>query len=168
MAPSTTSAKEQTGLLPLALVSPVDLGRMIRELEKLKETLDQDHLRGKEHHDKVLKTSELLGATGELNKIDFREHAQRQNLLHFLQQVREKAPLLHMSFSADPNPDFIEKIMAWLRREIHPLTLLTIGMQPNIGAGCVLRTTNHYFDFSLRKDLVAKNDEFMQALREAV
>ena len=61
-----------------------------------------------------------------------------------------------MSFSADPSVTFLTKLMTWLRQEIHPQVLLTVGLQPTIGAGCILRTTNRYFDFSLRQDFANK------------
>ena len=54
--------------------------------------------------------------------------------------------------------------MTWLRREIHPLVLMTVGLQPNIGAGCIVRTTNKYFDFSLRQDFANKRDLLQAAL----
>ena len=51
--------------------------------------------------------------------------------------------------------------MAWLRREIHPVVLLTVGLQPSIGAGCIVRSTNKQFDFSLREDFLKKHDLLM-------
>jgi len=63
-----------------------------------------------------------------------------------------------MSLSADPSTRFLEKLVTWLRREIHPQVLLTIGLQPTLGAGCVLRTPNRQFDFSLRQDFAKKRD----------
>jgi hypothetical protein len=74
---------------------------------------------------------------------------------------------MHISFSADPSPVFTDKLMTWLRREIHPFVLLTVGLQPNIGAGCIVRTTNKQFDLSLRQDFKAKRDLLLEQLTKA-
>ncbi len=105
-----------------------------------------------------------MDQTIQLNKVDLANDTHRKQLQEYLILIKQKAPILHISFSADPTSAFIEKIMAWLRREIHPLVLLTIGLQPNIGAGCVVRSTNKYFDFSLRKDFEKKRDLLLGTL----
>jgi hypothetical protein len=55
-----------------------------------------------------------------------------------------------------------------LRENIHPLVLITFGLQPNIGAGTVVRTTNKYFDFSLGQALAKNRTMLMAQLREAI
>jgi hypothetical protein len=170
MAPSPvkeTKAHVKAGAIPLAVVSSVDLGRLLRELEKYDDAMEQRRLRGEDPATAVVKSSRLLEATAELNGIDLSAAIQRKNLHQFLAQVQAHAPVLHMSFSADPSAAFVAKLMTWLRREIHPTLLLTVGMQPSIGAGCIVRSTNHYFDFSLRKDFEKKSGLFIKALREA-
>jgi hypothetical protein len=46
--------------------------------------------------------------------------------------------------------------------------LVRVGLQPNIGAGCVVRTTNKSFDFSLRRFFDSKHEFFMKKLHEVV
>jgi hypothetical protein len=58
------------------------------------------------------------------------------------------------------------KLTAWLRTNIHPTLLITVGLQPGIGAGCVVRTANKYFDLSLGKSFVKKRELLMQRLRD--
>ncbi|MDB5169035.1 MAG: hypothetical protein JWO41_391 [Candidatus Saccharibacteria bacterium] len=162
MAPKT-AATAPAFSLPLSVVGPVDLGRMIRELEALDNELLQQELR-KDQQVKLPKTSHLLDQTIELNKYDLLKEADRKELKQQLAHLHDSAPTLHISFSADPSPLFIEKIMAWLRKEISPQLLLTIGEQPNIGAGCVVRTTNKYFDFSLRDHFMKQKVLLMESL----
>ena len=154
MAPEQQAGR--TYSLPVLVAGPIDVGRLIRELETLDTMLLQTKL--KDGDASMPKTSRLMGQLVELNKLNIGDEAQRKQLLAFLQAVKKSAPVLHISFSADPNVAFIEKIMSWLRREIHPLVLMTIGLQPNIGAGCVVRSTNKYFDFTLRKNFDSKRD----------
>jgi G3E family GTPase len=101
----------------------------------------------------------------QLNKLDLAQPGHRAALRQFLASVKASSPVLHLSFSADPAPAFLEKLMAWLRREIHPALLVTIGLQPTIGAGCLLRTTNKYFDFSLRQRFADKRQLLQAALQ---
>ncbi|HWT56115.1 MAG TPA: hypothetical protein VN031_03745 [Candidatus Microsaccharimonas sp.] len=154
--------------LPVAVSSPVDLGRLIRELEAIDNALNQNAIRTNQTATALPKMSELLTQTVELNKLNLLQTTDRTLLMQFLVSVRERAPRLHMSFSADPSPQFSEKLTSYLREQIHPLALVTFGLQPNIGAGCVLRTTNKYFDFSLGAALNQKRDVVMQTLREAI
>lgn len=150
--------------LPVSVVGPVDLGRLIRELESLDNELMQQELRAGTEV-KLPKTSKLLDQTIQLNKTDLLKPEARKQLQQVLTKLRDTAPVLHISFSADPAPLFIEKIMTWLRTEIDPLVLLTVGEQPNIGAGCVVRTTNKYFDFSLREHFMKQRELLMESLK---
>jgi F0F1-type ATP synthase delta subunit len=154
--------------LPTSVTSRIDLGRLIREVEALNEFLEQAAIRQPGSAVKMPKTSRFLDEILELNKINVLVEADRSRLRAFLTIVKQKAPVLHMSFSADPSPVFTQKLTTWLRREIHPFVLLQVGLQPNIGAGCVVRTTNKYFDFSLRERFTASRPLLMQKLQGAV
>lgn len=136
--------------LPVLVNTPSDVGRLTHELEMLDNQILQDSLGVK--HEGPAKLTKLLEETMRLNKLDSSKQEDRQRLQKFLKEVRDDAPIIHISFSAEPTVAFMEKLVAWLRREVHPLILVTIGLQPNLGAGCVVRTTNKYFDLSLRKD----------------
>jgi F0F1-type ATP synthase delta subunit len=133
------------------------VGRLSREIQALDDFLTQAAVRTPGTSMKLPRTSKLLDEMLETNKLNALKHEERQRLIGFLMTVKSKAPVLHMSFSADPTPLFVQRLTTYLRQEIHPLVLVQIGLQPNIGAGCVLRTTNKYFDFSLRRNLKDKH-----------
>jgi F0F1-type ATP synthase delta subunit len=63
---------------------------------------------------------------------------------------------------------FISKIISWFRKEVNPQILLQVGVQPNITAGCVLRTPNKYFDLSLKQRMLQNKDSLAQKLNEAL
>ena len=148
MAPN--SSAEGILQLPISVVSRVDVGRLLREFEAIDSFLQQAAIREPGTQMKLPRTSRLFDETVELNKLNMLHEADRHRLNDFLVQVKKNAPVLHMSFSADPSPLFTQRLVTWMRAELHPLVLLQVGMQPNMGAGCVVRTTNKYFDFSLR------------------
>jgi F0F1-type ATP synthase delta subunit len=162
MAPKVTSKKLA---LPSSVVGPVDLGRLLRELDTLDNTLMQLRLQ-KEAKPKLPATSRLLDQTIELNKLNLLEPADFKELQRFLVTTKAQAPVLHISFGADPSPLFTQKLVLWLRQEINPLVLLTVGLQPSIGAGCMVRTTNKYFDFSLRERFAKQRQLLVSQLQE--
>lgn len=151
-----TEAAQRQMSLPVQVSSAVDVGRLIRELEQIDNAVLQLGLRAAGTTVQMPKTTHLMDQIIGLNKLNLLRPEDRAALYKFLTGVHNKAPVLHMSFSADPAPAFIEKLMVWLRREVHPNILLTIGLQPTIGAGCIVRSTNKYFDFSLRQDFIKK------------
>jgi len=151
VAPETKPEARRTPGLPILISSPADVGRLLRELEMIDESLLQLSLRTGGQEVKMPKTSSLMDQTIQLNNLNLLKPADRSALKQFLLIVRQTAPVLHISFGADPSVAFAEKLMTWLRKEIHPFTLVTIGLQPNLGGGCVLRTANREFDLSLRR-----------------
>lgn len=165
MAHKAEAVKQVVGL-PLLVARPIDVSRLQRELIVIEEMASQAKLADKDVA--LPKTSQLMDQTVELNKLNLSSASDRKLLTDLLNLVKKQAPVLHISFNSDPPSIFIEKLMDWLRREIHPIVLITIGLQPSIGAGCVVRTTNKYFDFSLRKDLSTKRDLLLAKLRAEV
>ena len=159
--------KKMVGL-PFVLATPTDLGRLIREMDSLDELIMQSELRQKDHPVKLPHTSLLMEKTLEINKVNLLDKEERKMLKEFLNNTKAKAPVLHISFSADPSPAFMVKLITWLRQEIHPFVLVTIGLQHNLGAGCIVRSTNKYFDMSLRQDFAKKRELLMQSIAERV
>lgn len=157
-------ADTQSLKLPVMVSGPVEVGRLVREIGDINEALLQLGLREGGSKTKMPQTSRLMDQTIEINNLNLLHQDDRKALEAYLVAIREKSPVVHMSFSADPSADFIEKLMSWLRQEIHPEILLTIGLQPNLGAGSILRTTNKYFDLSLRKDF----DNKRQLLKDMI
>lgn len=168
MAPNANVATDTYLHLPLSIVTKVDVGRLIRELDQIDAFLKGAAIRQPGTAVKMPRTSRLLDETVEINKLNLLHEEDRIRLIQFVNQVRTEAPIMHISFSADPSPAFTGKLITWLRSEIHPVVLLQLGLQPNIGAGCVLRTTNKYFDFSLRERLKQKGGILAETLKGVV
>lgn len=170
MAPSAaTDTSTDTYLhLPLSVVTKVDTGRLIRELDQIDIFLKGATIRQPGTPVNLPRISRLLDETTQVNKLNLLHEDDRARLIQFVNQVRSNAPILHISFSADPSPAFTQKLITQLRSEIHPLVLLQLGLQPNIGAGCVVRTTNKYFDLSLRSRLKQKGNILSETLKGAI
>lgn len=155
----------KAGQLPALAVGKAEINRLLRELAAIDNTLLEHTLRKKGGDARMLKTSRLMDQLIEVNGLDPLHKEDRERLRRFLETVNDRAPVLHVSFSADPTPAFLEKLVAWLRENIHPQVLMTVGVQPTIAAGCIMRTTNKYFDFSLRQDFEGKRDLLLEKLK---
>lgn len=151
-------------VLPGQVIGRVDVGRLLREVEELDNFMKQAAIREPGTPVKMPKTSRLVDEMVTTNKLNMLHEADRARLIDFLKSVKAKAPIMHMSFSADPSPTFLTKLIAWLRAEIHPLVLLQVGLQPNIGAGVIVRTTNKHFDFSLRQRFKKEREKLVLKL----
>lgn len=138
-------------LLPDGAVTRADVGRLMREAEAVASFLDQAATRQPGTAVQLPKTSHLLEEMVASNKLNLLQPADRKQLADFLKVVRTKAPILHISFNSDPSPIFQQRLITWIRQQMHPYILLQIGLHPSIGAGCIVRTTNKFYDFSLRQ-----------------
>jgi hypothetical protein len=143
--------------LPMAVVTPSDLGRLIRELEHIEDRLQKLKVHGPDHSIAMPKTTHQMEKLITLNKFNLLHPGDRHALRTFLASVKKEAPVMHISFSSEPSPALLERLL-------NPLVLLTIGLQPAIGAGCIVRTTNKYFDLSLRQTFIAKRQLLLEQI----
>lgn len=155
-------------ILPNEIISPTDVVRLRREIESLDEFFRQSEIRQGGTLQSPPRYSRLLDSIVVSNNFNLLQSQDRATLSDFLQFLHEQAPILHMSFSTDPPGPYIQKIVSWLRNTVGEYVLVRVGLQPNIGAGCIVRTENHSFDFSLRKYFTAKKSYFTEKLHEVV
>lgn len=152
--------------LPIGLATRADAGRLLREAEAIGDFLRQAAIRKPGTSLKLPKSSQLLDELLDANKLNMLQADDRERAAKALRKIYSSAPLLHMSFATEPSPLFLQKLMEWLRQNIHPNVLLQIGLQPSLGAGCVIRSTNKYFDFSLRQRFSDQRNLLINMLRE--
>lgn len=160
-------AKKTLGL-PIAVVSPTDVARLLREIENLDEFFRQSTIRTGGAPQTAPRYSRLLDEVVVANSLNLLQIDDRQWLIESFRALENSAPIMHVSFSVDPPGPYVQKIVNWFRQNIRSDVLVRVGLQPNIGAGCVVRTTNKSFDFSLRKFFDNKHDFFMKRLHEVV
>jgi hypothetical protein len=161
------ASKKDSEIIKLSdqLITSVDLGRTIRELEALHESLYQAALRqpGKSVH--LAKSSRTLEELAALNGVSLLDQGHREQLLNLLKALSVHAPKIHISFAVEPTGVFLKKMVTWLRENIHPLLLMDVGLQPNLAAGCSIRTNNKIFDLSLRQRLFENRQKLIDGIR---
>ncbi|MBI1952306.1 hypothetical protein HYS42_01110 [Candidatus Saccharibacteria bacterium] len=150
-------------VLPAQLSGKTSVNHLLRELEELEDALIEDS----GNQPPQLKATGLLSQTAEANGYNLLEKVHRQHIAEQLTKIRDHAPVVHISFAAEPSPKVTETVVAWLRSNIHRYILLQVGLQPAIAAGCVLRTPNKIFDMSLGASLQKQTPYLSQLLKAA-
>lgn len=151
-------------ILPVEIVTKADIIRLKRELENMDEFLHQSSLRKGGAATKLPKVHPLVEEFGKVAESNLLHKEDRDKLLKLAQNIITTAPVIHVSFAVTPSPVFLQKLVKWFRTEINSTTLLQVGLQPSIAAGCIIRTPNKQFDFSLRQFLSSKQDQLISSV----
>ena len=144
---------EQSIVLPLSVITVIDLSRVGREISNLDDFLLQSTIRTPGTPMSLPRLSKLLDDTAQVNKLNLLEQDDRTALINALSYIKEHGPRMHISFSAEPSATFVTRVAEYIRNNISPLVLLQVGLQPTIAAGCIIRTPSKQFDLSLRRHL---------------
>jgi G3E family GTPase len=144
------------------------LARLVREVEGLDNDFEVQKARARATGQQVAyrmpSLSRSLADFLELNKINVGDDQGRMLLKEQLRVMKDQAPIIHMTFAVEADPTSLAQLVAYLRKEIHPQTLLSIGLQPSLVGGAYVRTPNHVHDFSLRELLASKRGVIAQEL----
>lgn len=151
--------------LPTKIVSRGDLNRILRELNRLNDYLVGAQFKGDDPAAVNQNISPLLGELAAANNYDLMDENRRKELYAQLETLSAKGPGLHISFTSAPSPNSLEKVIVWLRGNIHPQVLLSVGLQPTIAAGCVLRTPNRVIDMGLKQTLMEKQPLLLEMIK---
>lgn len=154
--------------LPVSIVSPTDIARLAREIEQLDDYFRSQEIRQAGTPNAMPRLSKLMDQLAADNQLNLLDKGDRGHILTLLESLHKSAPVMHISFSVDPPGSYVQRIVDWLRQNIHQHVLVTVGLQPNIGAGCIVRTNNRLFDFSLREFFSQKREFFIEKLHAAL
>ena len=161
---SEPAALSQRISLPALISGPTDIRHIRRELEALDQYVEQVSFREPGKQPLLPKSSRLLDLLANNNNINLLVNDERTRLSNFLIELERSAPIIHLSLASDPSAAFTAKLVAWFRTNIHPHALLQIGLQPNIVAGCMVRTSSKWFDLSLRNRFSERHELLVKAI----
>jgi F0F1-type ATP synthase delta subunit len=99
-----------------------------------------------------------------MNSLQLLKSDDRKAFKALLAQIKKAAPTIHFGFATAPSLTFLAKLVSWLRTNVHPQILIRVGLEPSIIGGCIVRSTNKQFDFTLRKHFLSKHDVLVKAL----
>jgi F0F1-type ATP synthase delta subunit len=151
--------------LPLTVITKLDVLRLVRETVALNEYMMQASLRsGGTPMQQLPKLSRLLDDTARANGVNLLDAEHRRLLQAALEELKAHAPIMHISFAAEPSAAFLTQIITWLRMNVHPDLIIQVGLQPQIAAGCIVRSENKLFDLSLRANFTSKREQLAAML----
>lgn len=154
--------------LPPALIGRADVSRLLREIEKVDYSLETQAIRTPGQPLTIPAMSRALTETIALNNVDVTNLDERKRLLESLREAKEKAPNVQITFAVDPEPAITSQLVSWIRTNLHPRALVTVGLQPAIIGGCIVRTPDHIYDFSLRKRFKDEQANLIQAINASI
>lgn len=153
-------------ILPTSVVSKVDISRLVREFEWLDNSMAAKVVRKKAgvSSEEVPAMSPQLAAFIEKNPLELENTTARSAYIKQLRLLKEKVPVVNMTFAVVADPESLQQLVAWYRESAHPQTVIEAHLQPALVAGTYLRTANHVFDLSVRNALKSKHGELVAML----
>ena len=155
-------------ILPPSVVSKVDVSRLVNEVEQIDNELTTAIVRAKAGAQAPPQPtlSRQLEDFLVQNKMTLVDPRERTNLVKQLRILKDKVPVVHMTFAVPADPESLQKLSAWLRESVHPQAVISVGLQPALVAGVYLRTPNHVHDFSVRGILEQRHDLLVKELED--
>jgi hypothetical protein len=156
-------------VLPSNVVSKADVSRLAIEFERVDSELNAAGLRAKQGNvtQNATPLSDRLQSFIDENTIQLADAKMRTEAIKSLRELKEKVPVIHMTFATVAEPESLQLLAHWLRTSIHPQAVLEVGLQPSLVAGVYLRTPNHVHDLSLRAVLQSHRGLLIQDLEAA-
>lgn len=152
--------------LPSTIVSKADIARLVREFEAVDNALTAVTVRKKAGAvgEEAPAMSSQLTAFLDKNTVNLENTATRTAYVKQLRLLKDKAPIVNMTFAVVADPESLQHMAVWLRESVHPQAVIDAHLQPALVAGVYLRTPNHVFDLSVRNALKSKRGELQEAL----
>lgn len=147
---------EQTATLrlPSSMMGINEVNQALREMDLVEDQAMQRRIYQAEINNStagVLSVSNSLSELAAINGLDLDDGAVRSRLKGVLGDIKKHAPVIHLGLASESTNAELKPIIDWMRSNLHPNTLLHVGLQPDIIGGCTIRTPNRYYDFSLKR-----------------
>lgn len=152
-------------VLPNRVVTRRDVIETAREFERLRDNLAAQAVEGS--HVEVLDPSERARSVMEENNIQELTSETANKLQAELQALADHAPMFRFVFAGEPEFDFLQRLITWIRNELHSSGLILYSIQPQIAGGFILTTDQRRYDHSWRAALNASPLQLGLAVRES-
>lgn len=152
--------------IPPSVVSRIDLSRLVSEVERVDGELTAEAVRAGE---KTV-TSSGVGVSSALtdflsqNNLSLNDSTARSSLIKQLRLLKNKAPVIHMTFASTADQESLQELVAWVRSEVHQQAVISVGLQPDLVAGVYVRTPNHVHDLTLKAKLEGQRELLLKEL----
>jgi hypothetical protein len=153
-------------VLPPNVVSKIDVARLVSEVERVDNELTAAAVSVKTGSP-VRTTpvvSQQLADFLDQNKLTLENAHERGELVRQLRLLKDKVPVIHMTFAVTADRESLQQLAQWLRASVHRQAVIAVGLQPALIAGVYLRTPNHIHDLSVRAMLSGRHDLLVKDL----
>ncbi|HEY8886583.1 MAG TPA: hypothetical protein VIM31_03755 [Candidatus Microsaccharimonas sp.] len=152
-------------VLPASLVSRVDVAHLVEEVERVDAEMTSAAIRAGEGVVPTIPalSQQLIDFLAQ-NELKLDDSKARMTLIQELRLLKDKVPILHMTFAVTADPESLQQLAQWARTSIDPHAVISVGLQPGLVAGVYLRTPNHVHDFSLRAMLKSGRGKLVEEL----
>jgi F0F1-type ATP synthase delta subunit len=165
MTDEVATKNHENFILPASLVSRVDVSHIVDEVERADNQMTAETIRAGEGKTAAIPVlSQQLTDFLAQNELTLADGNARAALIKELRMLKDKVPILHMTFAVNADPESLQQLAQWARTTIDPHAVIEVGLQPGLVAGVYLRTPNHVHDFSLRGLLAGKHDVLVNEL----
>ena len=156
-------------VLPAELVTRTDFLQLINELERVDNELTTASARSKAGvtQQEAVVLSPVAQDFINVNQLSLDASATRSQLITQLRALKDKLPITHLTFATAADHASLTKRVTWLRQSVHPMSLITVGLQPDLISGVHVRTPNRVYDLSVRQKLADGRHLLVEAV-EAV
>lgn len=142
-------------VLPPSVVTRVDVAHLVTELEWLDGEMTAAAVRAKIGTEQQASPA-VSGPLEEFlsqNELSLENAHERSELIKLVRQLKDKVPIIHMTFAVTADRESLQEIAAWVRKSVHQQAVISVGLQPGLVAGIYLRTPNKVHDLSMRTAL---------------
>jgi hypothetical protein len=153
-------------VLPSSVITKIDVSRLVTELEKVDNDLNSAAIRAETGGPAAVQPvlSQQLADFLQQNELKIDDVRVRADLIKQMHLLKDKVPVIHMTFAVTADPDSLQEIAQWIRTNIDPRAVIAVGLQPSLVAGVYVRTPNHVHDLSLRQMLRAGRSKLVEEL----
>lgn len=153
-------------ILPSSLVTRVDISRLVHEAERVDNELTAASVRAKTGTAQatVPVLSDQLQEFLTQNQLSLQNSVERTDLIKQLRLLKDKVPIIHMTFAVTADRESLEHLAVWLRGSVHKQAVIAVGLQPALVAGVYLRMPNRVMDLSMRALLKGSHDKLTAQL----
>jgi hypothetical protein len=148
-----SSVAYQNFILPPSVISRVDVSRLVNEIEQADNAITTLAIRAKagENVQQSVALSDRLKDFLDMNGLTITaDSLARTELVKQMRILKDKAPVVHLTFATEADQDSLSQLAGWLRESVHPQAVIQTGLQPALIAGVYVRTPNRVYDLSMR------------------
>ncbi len=155
--------------LPVSVATKTQVVNVLRNLEDVLDKGIQNTIRSEEGVDfqDIPDVSSALAQIVKVNNLKVNTKNLRA-LGKWLEGLKHNAPVVRFTFASDPNNEVVSKLVKWLRDNSNKTVLIRTSVQPSVAAGCIMHTSSHRYDFSLRNELLQGIPIFTKYLNKMV